>query len=67
MTETSRIFSSSGGLFERKLANDTSLNGIPLKKGLFMTASWIAHLHNPDIFENPFQFIPERWQRQECR
>ena len=67
MTETSRIFSSSGGLFERRLVGDTTISGVPLKKGLFMTASWIAHLYNPSIFEKPFEFIPERWEKDEYK
>ena len=39
--------------------------GLPLKKGLFVTANWVAYLHNPSIFENPFDFIPERWEKDE--
>ena len=58
VNETERTYSSAVGIAERKLTEDTTLCGVPLKKGLFLSAIWIAMMHNPAIFKDPFDFNP---------
>jgi cytochrome P450 len=41
--------------------------GISFKKGTTFGATWIPHLNNPDIFEQPLEFIPERWEKEETK
>jgi cytochrome P450 len=67
MAETSRMYSSSIGLFDRILAEDLEMFGVSFKKGTVFGVCWVAHLHNPDIFENPLEFFPERWEKEEAK
>ena len=47
MSESQRVHSVAGGLFNRRLEEDTTMFGIPLSKGFYMGAFWVAALHNP--------------------
>ena len=63
LTETSRLFPSSGGLFDRILDEDITMFGVPINRGIFISGNWIASFHNPSVFEQPLEFIPERWEK----
>jgi cytochrome P450 len=67
ITETSRMYSSSGGIFDRIASEDMEMFGIGVKKGTLVGACWIAHLRSPDYFEQPHEFIPERWEKEEAK
>ena len=41
--------------------------GVPIKKGVFLSGNWIAYLNNPEFFDQPLSFIPERWEKDECK
>ena len=58
------MFSSSGGLFPRVASEDTTLFGVPIKKGTFIAVNWTASLHNPEVFEDPLEFKPDRWETE---
>ena len=61
--ETERIFSSAPFNFQRKASKDITVGGVTLAKGTLVDRSWINYLHNPQLFENPHEFIPERWEK----
>ena len=61
------MFSSSGGLFPRTASEDITLFGVPIKKGTFIAVNWTALLHNPEVFEDPLEFKPDRWETEECK
>lgn len=45
----------------RKLDHDVTMHGVQLPKGA-IACIWIYSLHrNPDLWEQPDQFMPERW------
>lgn len=52
------MFSSATGLFERIAEEDTSIGGVPIKKGTSIAISWVPFLYNPETFDKPFEFIP---------
>lgn len=47
MTESSRVHSVSGGLFDRTLSEDIPMFGIPLSKGFNISGAWMPCLNNP--------------------
>ena len=61
------MYSSSGGLFPRVASEDMTLFGVPIPKGSFIGANWASALFDPEIFENPHDFNPERWEKEECK
>jgi cytochrome P450 len=63
--ETSRKMCSVVGMFTRKPTEDTTLGGVPIKKGTLIDAFWINIMYNPETFENSMEFIPERWESEE--
>jgi cytochrome P450 len=61
INEISRIFWSASGLFEREFVQNTMFGGVPLQKGTCIVPIWAAMFHDPNIFDNPLEFMPERW------
>ena len=59
------MFNSATGLFERQLVQDTLIGGVPVNKGTLIDSSFIPALYDPKIFDQPLEFIPERWQKEE--
>ena len=52
------MLSSAVNLFTRRLAQDTTIGGVPVSKGTLIDCTWISILYNPQVFENPMDFIP---------
>ena len=40
---------------------------MPIPKGTMLDGSWVSAFYNPDIFENPHDFLPERWEREDYK
>ena len=38
------------------------IGDLPIKKGTTITAATTINLYNPDYFEDPLKFRPERWE-----
>jgi cytochrome P450 len=53
------MYSPSGGIFDRTASEDIEMFGIGIKKR-------IAHLRNPDYFEQSHEFISERWKKEKA-
>lgn len=62
LSETARIFNPATNFFQREMAEDTTLGGVPLKKGLLLDIIYFNNNFNKKDFENPYEFIPERWE-----
>ena len=62
MSETSRLFNPAANLFQRELIQDTTLGGVPIEKGVLFDSIMVNQFHDPKIFKDPFEFIPERWE-----
>jgi cytochrome P450 len=54
-------------MFDRVLAEDAEMFGVSFQKGASFGAVWIPYLHNPETFEKPLEFIPERWEKEEVK
>ena len=65
--ETSRIYCSVPSTFNRELSEETTLGGVGLERGMLLNSCWLSIFYNPDIFEDPLEFIPERWEREEYK
>jgi cytochrome P450 len=65
--ETSRIFTSAPGMFTRETNEDTIIGGVAVKKGTLLDFGWLSIFYNPELFENPHEFIPERWEKEEYK
>ena len=57
------MLSPAPGLFQRELTEDSTIGQVHLKKGTLVDSIWIGILFNPDTFENPLDFNPERWEK----
>ena len=60
--ETNRIYGPAFALFFRKSQKDHYLANIPVSKGTIINMNAIPNRYNPETFEEPFEFRPERWQ-----
>ena len=38
-----------------------------MPKGTLVDMTWINFLHNPNIFVKPFEFSPERWEKEDIK
>ena len=45
----------------REAIEDNYLCGVPVKKGTKININWIGNHFNPEYFEDPYEFRPERW------
>ena len=61
MTETARMYNPATNFFQREVTQDTTLGGVWLKKGLLLDVIYYNNGFDSKIFENPHEFIPERW------
>ncbi|WP_433189963.1 cytochrome P450 [Actinoallomurus sp. CA-150999] len=58
--EMLRYFSPVQG-FARTVTKDTELGGCPLRRGDRVFLSWAAANHDPEVFDEPEQIIPDRF------
>ncbi len=60
-----RILSPAPHLMQRKALVDHKLGDIQIKKGMGVIVDIISRLYDESVFEDPFQFKPERWEKLE--
>ena len=65
--EVSRKFGVVPGCFQRELIEDTLIGGVGIRKGTFVDNNWMSIFYKPELFEDPFEFIPERWQKPDYK
>ncbi len=59
--ETLRLYSPAGFLFDRVALEDHYIEDIKIKKGDLVNVNIYAMNIDSKVFENPLQFIPDRW------
>ena len=59
--ETLRLYSPAVFLFDRVALEDHYIEDIKIKKGDLVNVNIYAMNIDSKVFENPLQFIPERW------
>ena len=42
-----------------------TIDGVTIKKSTYVDFAWLNMFYNPKTFENPKEFIPERWEKEE--
>ena len=47
----------------REVQKDYKHIDIPIHKGTLVSVSFFAKQYNPEYFENPKEYIPERWEK----
>jgi len=52
-------------LIGRAPAQDVSFHGYEIKKGTFAVLNMVSYHHNPELWENPTEFSPERFLNQQ--
>ena len=62
LSEAARIFNPATNFFQRETSQDTTLGGVPINKGLLIDIIYFNNNFDPKTFENPHEFIPERWE-----
>ena len=63
VNETTRFGSSIFNAFMKIASEDQLLGGVTIKKGTMIDSVWTSTFYNPAIFDNPTEFIPERWEK----
>jgi len=63
--EVSRIFSAIISPVQKTLIESTTIGGVQVEKGLLIDMNWLCIFYNEEIFEKPFEFVPERWERED--
>ena len=61
------MFCSAPSTFQRKVIKDVTLGGVVLPKDTLIDMTWVNFLYNPSIFDNPLEFSPERWEKEETK
>ena len=65
--ETLRLMPPAPGVFDRTTVKEEVFGDLVVPKGVRInTNSWVTH-HNPDIWEKPDDFIPERFNPEEVK
>lgn len=59
--EILRIDSPAAESIPYSVYKDTTICGVPLKKGAIITSSLISQHYNPKLWKDPLKFIPERF------
>ena len=59
--ETTRIYQTGNGNFPREVIHPVSIGGVNIEKDTVVATQSFAVHFNPAYYENPSQFIPERW------
>ena len=59
--ETFRIFCVVPNTFYRVVKKEIEIEGVKIHEGTRVNFAWMSIFYNPEIFENPSEFIPERW------
>ena len=49
------------------MIEETFIGGVPLPKGTFIDCQWLDVFSNEQIYEDPHEFIPERWEREDYK
>ncbi len=60
-----RILPIGSHLMQREALVDHKIGGIQIKKGMGVMVNIISHHYDESVFEDPFQFKPERWEKLE--
>ena len=50
------------GIFDREVKEEMEIGGVRLEKGTCVAAQWPSFLFNPNNFDSPLEFNPERWE-----
>ena len=66
-TESLRVLPVAGANFPRIIAKDFKLGDLKFKKGDAICVALMHRCSDPEYFENPFEFKPERWEGCELR
>ena len=67
MLEVSRMFPPTPSPIPRILNEDMKIGDVQIEKGTCINISWLNIFYNEEIFEKPFDFIPERWEREDYK
>ena len=59
--ETTRMHSPAIGVFPRCVTKDYFMKEVQIKKDTIVNASFLGTQYNPRIYDEPFEFRPERW------
>ena len=65
--EVKRKFGVLPGCLQRELIEDTLIGGVGVRKGTLIDTNWMSISYKPEIFEDPFEFILEWWQRADYK
>mmetsp|Transcript_34668 Transcript_34668/g.31278 ORF Transcript_34668/g.31278 Transcript_34668/m.31278 type:complete len:94 (+) Transcript_34668:164-445(+) len=63
LKETMRFYCPAPSGFGRVALKDHYLEDIFIKKGDLVRTEPMVNYFNPEYFENPLEFSPERWQK----
>ena len=61
LKEGLRFRSSAQGIFPREAKMDHYLKDVLIRKGTLVDLAYNANFHDPKVFKNPMEFLPERW------
>ena len=59
--ETIRMHTPAVGVFPRCVTKDYFMKEVKISKDTIINASFLGIQYNPRIYEEPFEFKPERW------
>ncbi len=62
--ETNRLYDVVNGVFMRLAIEDHYVKDVPIKKDTVVWAQPNGNHYNPKIFKDPFEFRPERWEKE---
>lgn len=60
--ENLRLYSPAPGVFTREALKDHKIGDIEIKKGWFVGSFFRWSFLDPEVFVNPLEIIPERWE-----
>jgi cytochrome P450 len=62
--ETTRMYGPSNGILFRVATEDNYLKDVQITKGTLVTTQNFGCHYNPNFFKDPFEFRPERWEKE---
>lgn len=63
--ESMRIYQPANGIFFREAQYDNEIADLKILKGTLLSVGSLSNHYNPELYENPTEFIPERWMKEE--